>query len=100
MLRVLRETGGGAVAVSETAIQGAQRLVAQLEGIWTAPEAAALVAALTVLKERGDVARDTEVMMIFTGAGLKYEPPPLDAPVELAGTDAEILAQVKRVIRP
>src|SRR5207247_104540 len=57
MLRVLRETGGGAVAVSETGIQGAQRLVAQLEGIWTAPEAAALVAALTVLKERGDVAR-------------------------------------------
>ena len=100
MLRVLRETGGGAVAVSETGIQGAQRLVAQLEGIWTAPEAAALVAALTVLKERGDVARDTEVMMIFTGVGLKYEPPPLDAPVELAGTDAEILAQVKRVIRP
>ena len=100
MLRVLRETGGGAVAVSETGIQGAQRLVARLEGIWTAPEAAALVAALTVLKERGDVARDTEVMMIFTGVGLKYEPPPLDAPVELAGTDAEILAQVKRVIRP
>src|SRR5437867_1423900 len=100
MLRVLRETRGGAVAVSETGIQGAQRLVAQLEGIWTAPEAAALVAALTVLKERGDVARDTEVMMIFTGVGLKYEPPPLDAPVELAGTDAEILAHVKRVIRP
>src|SRR3989442_7353888 len=100
MLRVLRETGGGAVAVSETAIQGAQRLVAQLEGIWTAPEAAALVAALTVLKERGDVARDTEVMMIFTGAGLKYEPPPLPAPTDLAGGDGEILAQVKRVIRP
>src|SRR5881409_2895743 len=77
MLRVLRETGGGAVAVSETAIQDAQRLVARLEGIWTAPESAALVAALRVLKERGDVARDTEVMMIFTGAGLKYEPPPV-----------------------
>src|SRR5712691_7282356 len=100
MLRVLRETGGGAVAVSETTIQGAQRLVAQLEGIWTAPEAAALVAALAVLKERGDVARDTEVMMIFTGAGLKYEPPPLPAPTDLAGGDGEILAQVKRVIRP
>ncbi len=86
--------------MSETGIQGAQRLVAQLEGIWTAPEAAALVAALTVLKERGDVARDTEVMMIFTGAGLKYEPPPLPAPTDLAGGDGEILAQVKRVIRP
>src|SRR2546425_5198492 len=33
MLRVLRETGGGAVAVSETAIQDSQRLVARHEGI-------------------------------------------------------------------
>src|SRR5438445_5694 len=34
MLRVLRETGGGAVAVSETGIQWAQRLVAPLEETW------------------------------------------------------------------
>ena len=100
MLRVLRETGGGAVAVSETAIQDAQRLVARLEGIWTAPESAALVAALRVLKGRGDVVRDTEVTMIFTGAGLKYEPPPLPSPVDLAGSEEELLAQVRRVIRP
>ena len=100
MLRVLRETGGGAVAVSETAIQDAQRLVARLEGIWTAPESAALVAALRVLKGRGDVVRDTEVTMIFTGAGLKYEPPPLPLPVDLAGSEEELLAQVRRVIRP
>jgi len=100
MLRVLRETGGGAVAVSETAIQDAQRLVARLEGIWTAPESAALVAALRVLKGRGDVVRDTEVTMIFTGAGLKNEPPPLPSPVDLAGSEEELLAQVRRVIRP
>jgi threonine synthase len=100
ILGVLRGTGGGAVAVSETAIQEAQRLVARLEGIWTAPESAALVAALPALKERGDVARDTEVMLIFTGAGLKYAPPPLPPPVDLAGSGAEILAQVRRAIRP
>src|SRR5438132_753457 len=97
MLRVLRDTGGGAVAVSETAIQDAQRLVARLEGIWTAPESAALVAALRVLKGRGDVVRDTEVTMIFTGAGLKSEPPPLPSPVDLAGSEEELLAQVRRV---
>jgi len=50
MLRLLRDTGGGAVAVGETAIQEAQRLVARTEGIWTAPESAALVAALGLLK--------------------------------------------------
>src|SRR5207245_9271714 len=85
MLRVLRETGGGAVAVSETAIQDAQRLVAGLEGIWTAPESAALVAALRVLKGRGDVVRGTEVTMILTGAGLQYEPPPLPPPLARGG---------------
>src|SRR5213078_57191 len=76
MLTVLRETVGGADAVGETAIQEAQQRVARLEGIWTAPESAALVAALTALREGGEVAGDTEVAMIFTGAGLKYEPPP------------------------
>ncbi|PYM65790.1 MAG: threonine synthase [Candidatus Rokuibacteriota bacterium] len=100
MLTVLRETGGGAVAVSETAIQEAQQRVARLEGIWTAPESAALVAALTVLREGGEIAGDTEVAMIFTGAGLKYEPPPLAPPVDLAGSDAEVLAELKRAIRP
>jgi len=98
MLRILRETRGGAVAVSETEIQDAQRLVARTEGIWTAPESAALVAALARLKDGGVVARDTEVMLILTGAGLKYEPPPLAPPTDLAGSEEEVLAQVRRVV--
>ena len=98
MLRILRDTRGGAVAVSETAIQEAQRLVARTEGIWTAPESAALVAALGQLKDRGEALRDAEIMLIFTGAGLKYEPPALGAPTDLAGSDEEILAQVRRAV--
>src|SRR5262249_56749859 len=66
MLRILRETRGGAVAVSETEIQDAQRLVARTEGIWTAPESAALDAALARLKDGGDVARAPEGMPILT----------------------------------
>ena len=97
MLRLLRDTRGGAVAVSEQAIQEAQRLVARTEGIWTAPESAALVAALALLKERGEAVRDAEIMLIFTGSGLKYEPPPLAAPTDLAGTDEQVVAQVRRV---
>ncbi len=98
MLRVLRDTRGGAVAVSETAIQDAQRLVARVEGIWTAPESAALVAALAVLRDRGDVARDAEVLLVFTGIGFKYVPPPLAAPTDLFGTEEEILARVRRAV--
>src|SRR6266480_6114501 len=39
MLRVLRDSRGDALAVSETAIREAQRLLARLDGVWTAPEA-------------------------------------------------------------
>jgi threonine synthase len=98
MLRLLRETRGGAVAVSETEIQDAQRLVARTEGIWTAPESAALIAALARLKDGGEVARDAEVMLILTGAGLKYAPPPLPPPTDLAGTEEEVVAQVRRAV--
>jgi threonine synthase len=96
MLRLLRDTRGGAVAIGEAAIREAQRLVARTEGIWTAPESAALVAALAELKERGEASRDAEILLILTGAGLKYEPPALEAPTDLAGTEEEVLARVRR----
>jgi threonine synthase len=98
MLRLLRDTRGGAVAVGEKAIQDAQRLVARTEGIWTAPESAALVAALGQLKDRGEPVRDAEIMLILTGAGIKYDPPALGSPTDLSGTEEEILAQVRRTV--
>ena len=58
MLRVLRESGGGAVAVSERAIVEAQHRLARLEGVWTSPEGAALVAALGMMKAAGQVTAD------------------------------------------
>src|SRR2546426_1092912 len=98
MLRLLRDTRGGALAVSEKAIQEAQRLIARTEGTWTAPESAALVAALLLMKAAGEVGRDLEIMLIFTGAGLKYAPPPLDVPTDLAGTEEQVLLQVRRSV--
>jgi threonine synthase len=96
MLRLLRETRGGAEAVSESAIRDAQLLVARTEGIWTAPESAALIAALGRLKDRGEALGDAEVMLVFTGAGLKNDPPALVPPTDLAGSEEDILAQVRR----
>jgi threonine synthase len=98
MLKILRDSGGGAVAVTETEIRDAQKLVARVEGIWTAPESAALVAALQRLRDERAVTREAEVVMVFTGAGIKYDPPPLPAPVDLAGSDDEIVAQVQRAV--
>jgi len=98
MLRVLRDSGGGAVAVSERAIADAQRLLARLEGVWTAPEGAALVAALGVLKDRGEVGAEAKIVLILTGTGIKYDPPSLPAPTDLRGSDDDIAAQVKRAL--
>ncbi len=98
MLKILRDTRGDAIAVSEDAIRSAQRLLARAEGIWTSPEGAALVAALETLKARGGMGADTRVVLILTGAGIKYDPPALRPPVDLSGSDDEIVAAVRRAV--
>jgi threonine synthase len=98
MLQVLRDTRGDAIAVSESAIQDAQRLLARLEGLWTAPEAAALIAALLEMKERGTVGADDRIVLVLTGAGLKCDPPPLPAPTDLDGSDDTIVEHVARAL--
>jgi len=96
MLKILRDTGGDALAVSDAQIAEAQRVFARLEGVWTAPESAALVAALIGMKERGEVTPDARIMLVLTGAGIKNDPPALAAPTDLAGSDEEIVAAVRR----
>lgn len=96
MLDVLRDTRGDAIAVSESAIQDAQRLLARLEGLWTAPESAALIAALIAMKERGAVTAEASIVLVLTGAGLKCDPPPLAAATDLSGTDDDIVDHVTR----
>jgi len=98
MLRVVKDTAGTAIAVSDLAIADAQRTLAKLEGLWTAPEAAATVAALGALRERGDLPPDARTVLILTGSGVKNDPPPLPAPTALTGTDATILAEVRRAL--
>jgi threonine synthase len=98
MLRILRESGGDAIAVSERAIVEAQRLLARLEGIWTSPEGAALVAALAAMKERGQVTAEARIVIMLTGAGIKYAPPELPTPIDLTGTDEEVRAAVRGAV--
>jgi threonine synthase len=84
--------------VSEEAIRDAQRRLARLEGVWTAPEAAALVAGLAALRDRGEIAADARVVLVLTGAGIKYDAPPLADPVDLDGAGAEAVAAVRRAL--
>ncbi len=98
MLRILRDTGGGAIAVGERAIEEGQRLLARVEGVWTSPEGGALVAALLEMKARGEVTADARVVLMLTGAGIKYDPPGLPAPVDLEGSDEAIVARIRRAV--
>ena len=98
MLQIVRSTGGEGRAVSERAIVEAQRLLARLEGIWTVPEAAACVAALIELREARAVDPADRVVLVMTGAGIKYVPPPLEAPVDLAGGIDDAVGQALAVL--
>lgn len=72
ILRALRASGGTAVAVSEAEILEAQRELAQMEGMFVAPEGAATVAALRRLAAAGWVRPGERVVLFNTGTGLKY----------------------------
>jgi threonine synthase len=99
MLKIIRDTGGHGRTVSEADIVDAQRRLARVEGIWTAPEAAATVAALVRMKDEGHVTADARVLLVFTGSGLKNPPPPLPDPVHLSGGEAEVFDRVQRALR-
>jgi len=72
MLRALRESGGGAVAVDDADLEADARLGATLEGIDFAPEGGAAIAALRALIERGVVAATERIVVFNTGAGWLY----------------------------
>jgi threonine synthase len=71
MLRTLRESKGGAVAVSDAAIVQAALRLARTEGILASPEAAATIAALEILRERKLLDPKAETVVFLTASGLK-----------------------------
>ncbi|MEV6898650.1 threonine synthase [Amycolatopsis sp. NPDC051372] len=88
VLDAVRATEGTAIAVTDDELLAAQRRLAALEGAFICPEGAACFAALDQLRESGWVSEDDEVVVLNTGAGIKYpETVEVDAPL-LAKTDA------------
>ena len=100
ILEVLRESDGCALALPEAAIVEAQKLLARFEGIWTALEGAASLAALLRLKDEGSLDHDEKIVLLLTGAGIKNQPPPLPPPVDLTGPDATLLARIRAMLGP
>ena len=75
MLRALRESGGGAIAVTDEAMAVAVRQLGSLTGVFGAPEGGAAVAAVPLMCDRGVVRAEDEVVIFNTGRGLKYVAP-------------------------
>jgi threonine synthase len=72
ILRALRESGGGAVAVSEQEIVDACKDAAALGGLFMAPEGGACVAAARKLRAAGTLGEQETVVLFDTGTGYKY----------------------------
>ncbi|WP_054948613.1 threonine synthase [Numidum massiliense] len=72
VLEALKETNGCAVTVTDEAIVNEQRQVAAMEGVFLCPEGAAAFAAARQLRASGWIDHNERVVVLNTGAGLKY----------------------------
>jgi len=72
MLRVLRESGGTVVAVSEEGMLAGMRELSQQEGLFVAPEGGAVWTAARQLLASGWLHPDEKILLLNTGNGQKY----------------------------
>jgi threonine synthase len=70
-LKIVRKSGGAAVAVSDEEILRVTRLMSELEGLYAEPTAGTAMACVVELLRRGTLGPDDEVVVVSTGHGLK-----------------------------
>jgi threonine synthase len=72
ILTVLRESNGDAIAVSDAELLEATRQVGADEGIYSAPESGATIAAVRKLVNEGRLDPSGTILSFFTGSAYKY----------------------------
>ena len=72
ILRALRESRGAAIAVPDDAMLASTRKLAETEGVLTAPEGGATLAALDRLLAEGRLAGTETIVLFLTGSAYKY----------------------------
>jgi threonine synthase len=77
ILRAVRESGGFAIAVSDSAITAALEETAREDGFLMCPEGAATYAAYKQSLADGRVKRDEQAVLFNCATGLKYPLPPI-----------------------
>jgi threonine synthase len=94
-LRRIRESGGGAVAVPDSAILEAIPFLARHSGVFAEPAAAASLPGLRAALEEDLVGEDERIVLLVTGNGLKdvpaaslrvREPDPIEPRLEAVAT--------------
>jgi threonine synthase len=100
-VKVIRESGGFGVTVSDEEILKAEKELAMLTGVFAEPSGAAGYAGLLRLLNEGKIARDERTVLLVTGSGLKS----IDAVVGTAGSVVPIkkgiegMEMVERVVK-
>src|SRR5436305_1789830 len=72
ILKILRQSNGGAIAVNDEEMLRLAAEVASSEGLFVAPEGGACFAALKSLLSSGKISPDQSVVIFNTGSGVKY----------------------------
>ena len=72
ILKILRESNGGAIAVDDEEMIRVAREVGATEGLFICPEGGACFAALKLLRSAGTIASGERVVVFNTGSGIKY----------------------------
>jgi threonine synthase len=72
ILKILRQSNGGAIAVTDEEMIDSAREVGSTEGLFVCPEGAACFAALKLLRRAGKIASGERVIIFNTGSGIKY----------------------------
>jgi threonine synthase len=72
MLKILRDSNGGAIAIDDDEMIRAVREVGSGEGLFVAPEGAACFVAFRSLRAAGKIDNNERVVIFNTGSGIKY----------------------------
>jgi threonine synthase len=72
MLKIIRESDGGAIAVDDEQMIRVAHEVGSKQGLFICPEGAACFAALKSLRSAGKIASGERVVIFNTGSGIKY----------------------------
>ena len=68
----IRQSEGVALSVTDNELMTGTKQIGSSEGIFSAPEGGATVAALPKLLDRGIIKPNDRIVLFITGSGLKY----------------------------